>query len=197
MQYQQLRNDTGGGPTGWMDFVSCCLEAASDASNAAAFVEMTGDGGAAVAAAMAAAGHVHGACGHATVLLPTSLGYSSLVGLLAVTPGLEGAPVAVAGRRSVGLAGLLLVVIGLMSCRRVGAGPVSVRPAGVESHDESGSDGSGCMAALPKSGELDALAALSAEAMACAMASSTGVRACASPPSTAAGRGSCSSCAIR
>jgi len=152
---------------------------------------MTGDGGAAAAAAMAAAGHVHGACGHATVLLPPSLGCSALVGLLAVAPGLEGAPVAVAGRRSVGLAGLLLlVVIGLMSCRRVGGGPVSVRLAGVDSHDGSGSCGSGCMAALPKSGELDALAALSAEAMACAMASSTGVRACASPPSTAAGRGS-------
>ena len=29
VQYQQLRNDTGGSPTGWMDFVSCCLEAAA------------------------------------------------------------------------------------------------------------------------------------------------------------------------
>ena len=29
VQYQQLRNDTGGSPTGWMDFISCCLEAAA------------------------------------------------------------------------------------------------------------------------------------------------------------------------
>ena len=28
---QQLRNDTGGSPTGWMDFVSCCQEASATA----------------------------------------------------------------------------------------------------------------------------------------------------------------------
>ena len=29
VQYQQLVNDTGGSPTGWMDFVSCCLESSA------------------------------------------------------------------------------------------------------------------------------------------------------------------------
>ena len=29
VQYQQLVNDTGGSPSGWMDFVSCCLESSA------------------------------------------------------------------------------------------------------------------------------------------------------------------------
>lgn len=130
------------------------------------------------------------------MLLPASLGISAPVGLIAAVAGLEGLPVAAAGRRPVGLAGLLLVVMGLTTFRRVGADPASVRLVGVDEHD-MGDGGSGCMASLLLSGELAAAAARSAEAMACAMASSTGVRTYASPPNTAAGRGSCSSCVIR